>query len=129
MDWARVPLAISSFHLVVTAGLFFVAPKGFIPSDDLGFIVASTEGIQGISFEDMRDRQKVLADMIRAEPEVASVQSTVGAGGRNSTANAGSIFITLKPRSERKVRVDALIDRLRPKLAKVEGIRVYMQNP
>jgi len=118
------------FLMAALAGiLFVVAPKGFIPSDDLGFISISTEGIQGISYEDMRDRQRALVEIVRADPVVATVQSSVGAGGRNASLNSGSMFVTLKPRAERTATVDQVIDRLRPKLAKVPAIRAFMQNP
>jgi hydrophobic/amphiphilic exporter-1 (mainly G- bacteria), HAE1 family len=125
----RATLVVFMLLAAAAGVLFWLAPKGFIPSDDQGIIMASTEGLQGISFEDMRDRQKVLAGIVQADPGVSGVQSSVGAGGRNSTGNSGSMFIVLKPRKERKETSDEIIDRLRPKLSQVPGIRVYMQNP
>ena len=124
----RATLAILVVMAVLAGFLFWIAPKGFIPNEDIGFIRASVEGLQGISYEDMRDRQKVAAGIVRADPGVQSVQSSVGAGGPNSSSNSGSMFITLKPRGER-ASSEEIIDRLRPKLAQIPGLRFYLQNP
>ena len=76
--------------MAVLAGVLFkIAPKGFIPNEDIGFLRASIEGLQGISYEDMRDRQKIAAEIVRADPGVLSVQSSVGAGGPNATLQLG----------------------------------------
>ncbi|MDL2718396.1 MAG: efflux RND transporter permease subunit [Acidobacteriota bacterium] len=124
----RVTLAALVLMAVLAAFLFWVAPKGFIPNEDIGMLRASTEGLQGTSYQDMRDRQKAAAEIVRADPGVLSVQSSVGAGGPNATTNSGSMFITLKPRGQRPSS-DEIIDRLRPKLAKVPGLRFYLQTP
>ncbi len=124
----RLTLATLVLMAVLAGVLFKVAPKGFIPNEDIGMLRASIEGLQGISYEDMRDRQKLAVEIVRADPAVQSVQASVGAGGPNSTTNSGSMFITLKPRGERSSS-DEVVDRLRPKLAKVPGLRVFMQTP
>ncbi len=118
------------FALVyATVQLFGTIPKGFIPTEDTGFIFGSTEAIQGISFEDMKLNQQILASIIQQDPNVAAFASTAGAGGRNATGNAGTIFIRLKPRNERKLNADQVIEQLRPKLSKVPGVRIFLQNP
>ncbi|MEO8587390.1 MAG: efflux RND transporter permease subunit, partial [Acidobacteriota bacterium] len=124
----RLTLATLVLMAVLAAFLFWVAPKGFIPSEDIGMLRASVEGLQGTSYQDMRDRQKAAAEIVRADPGVLSVQSSVGAGGPNATTNSGSMFITLKPRGQRPSS-DEIIDRLRPKLAKLPGLRFYLQTP
>jgi HAE1 family hydrophobic/amphiphilic exporter-1 len=124
----RVTLATLVLMAVLAGVLFKIAPKGFIPNEDIGMLRASVEGQQGISYQDMRDRQKLAADIVRADPGVQSVQSSVGAGGPNASSNSGSMFVTLKPRGQRESS-DAIVDRLRPKLAKVAGLRVFMQTP
>ena len=124
----RATLAVLVLMAVAAGFLFWVAPKGFIPNDDIGFLRASIEGIQGISYEDMRDRQRAAAAIVQVDPGVLSVQSSVGAGGPNASSNSGSMFITLKPRGERAAS-DAIIERLRPKLAKVPALRFYLSNP
>jgi hydrophobic/amphiphilic exporter-1 (mainly G- bacteria), HAE1 family len=136
-EWSlRIVLRHSLFTvlvMVVLAGftvyLFTVVPKGFIPSDDNGTLTASTEAAQGISFQDMVKHQQVLADIIQKDPNVATVGSTAGAGGRNSGGNTGTIFIGLKPLSQRKLSADQIIEELRPKLSHEPGIRIFMQNP
>jgi hydrophobic/amphiphilic exporter-1 (mainly G- bacteria), HAE1 family len=113
----------------VTVYLFIKVPKGFIPSGDSGLLLASTEAAQGISFEDMIKHQNVLADVIQHDPNVAAMSSTVGAGGRNSGGNTGTVFIVLKPPNQRKLSADQVVEELRPKLSHEPGIRAFIQNP
>src|SRR2546428_1164667 len=87
----------------VTVYLFTVVPKGFIPGGDSGLLLGSTEGAQGISFDDMIRHQNAIAEVIKKDPNVQSFASTVGAGGRNSGGNKGTIFIGLKPLNQRKL--------------------------
>ena len=77
----------------------------------------------------MLKHQSVIADVIRHDPNVASISSTVGAGGRNSGGNTGTIFIVLKPSNQRKLSADQIVEELRPKLSREPGIRAYIQNP
>src|SRR6266404_3850805 len=113
----------------VTVYLFMKVPKGFIPSGDSGLLLASTEAAQGISFEDMVKHQNVIADVIQHDPNVESMSSTVGAGGRNSGGNTGTIFIVLNPPNQRKLSADQVVEELRPKLSREPGIRAFIQNP
>jgi hydrophobic/amphiphilic exporter-1 (mainly G- bacteria), HAE1 family len=125
----RVTLGVSAALLVLTGVLFHVMPTGFLPSDDLGQIFAITEAQQGISFEAMAEHQQAVARIIGADPNVEAYMSTIGASGPNATANSGRVFARLKPRSERKLSADEVIEELRPKLAQVPGIRAFVQNP
>ena len=125
----RATMAVTVLTLIVTLFLFRAAPKGFIPSEDTGQILASSEADQGISFDGMIRHQQALAKIVREDPNVASFNSTVGAGGPNLTGNTGRMFIRLKPRSERKLSADEVIQELRPKLAKVPGIQIFLINP
>ncbi|HXF38874.1 MAG TPA: efflux RND transporter permease subunit [Blastocatellia bacterium] len=111
--------------MAASAYLFAVMPKGFLPSDDTGQIFASTEAAQGISFDDMVRHQQSLAEVVRQDPNVDSFSSTVGGG----SLNQGRLFMRLKPRSERRLSADEVIQELRPKLAGVPGINAYLQNP
>ena len=88
-----------------------------------------TEAAQGISFDDMVRHQQALAKIIAKNPNVQGFMSSVGAGGPNSAGNGGRMFIVLKPAEKRKLSVDQIIQLLRPQLAKVPGIKIYMQNP
>jgi HAE1 family hydrophobic/amphiphilic exporter-1 len=73
--------------------------------------------------------QRAVAEIVAQEPDIASFMSAVGAGGIRPTANTGTLFMILKPQDERKSTPDQIIQRLRPKLGAVPGIKVYMQNP
>jgi HAE1 family hydrophobic/amphiphilic exporter-1 len=125
----RATMAVTVLTLIATLFLFRAVPKGFIPSEDTGQILASSEADQGVSFDSMIRHQQALAKIIREDPNVASFNSTVGAGGPNLTGNTGRMFIRLKPRSERKLSADQVIQELRPKLARVPGIRIFLINP
>jgi HAE1 family hydrophobic/amphiphilic exporter-1 len=105
-----------------------VAPKDFIPAGDNGQLHVNTEGPEDISFDGMVGRQQQLVDIVAKDPNIAGYMSSIGAGGSRSTVNNGSILLMLKPASERKLDPDQIIQELRPKLAKVTGIRAYIQN-
>jgi hydrophobic/amphiphilic exporter-1 (mainly G- bacteria), HAE1 family len=112
-----------------TVYFFRDIPKDFLPSQDTGQISAATEGVNGLSFAEMVRHQQIAAEIIRQDPNVAVVMSSVGAGGPRSTGNSGSIFISLKPRDQRQLSADQVIQELRPKLSAIPGINVYLQNP
>src|SRR4029450_5978130 len=81
-----------------------------------------------MSLQDMMKQQNAIAEIIRRDPNVASMSSTVGAGGRNSGGNTGTIFVVLKPLKER-VSADQVVEELRPKVSHEPGFRVIIQNP
>ncbi len=122
-------ITISLVLAVFTFYLFSAVPKGFIPSGDTGLIFGSTEGAQGISLDDMIVHQTAITEIIKKDPNIQSYASTVGAGGRNSGGNSGTIFIGLKPLGQRKLSADEVIQELRPKLSREPGLRVILQNP
>ena len=109
--------------------LYREIPKDFLPSGDSGRIMAFTEGAQDASFASMVARQRQVAAIAAQEPDIATFMSVVGAGGSRVTANSGIMFFTLKPRPGRSVSPDELIEKLRPKLNSVPGIKVSLQNP
>jgi HAE1 family hydrophobic/amphiphilic exporter-1 len=122
-------MAVAGIILVATGYLFVSIPKGFLPSEDTGQIMASTEAAQGISFEAMKQHQQQLAQIVLKDENVSAIMSSVGGGGPStSTMNNGRLFIQMKPRSERRLNADQIIEELRPKLAVVPGIRIFMQN-
>jgi len=129
LKYKRTTLIVSVLFLVATIGLFKVSSYGFLPSEDIGQIFGFTEAAQGISFESMKQHQLAVMEVVRQDPNVANFSSTAGAGGPSPTGNIGRIFITLKPRSQRKLHADEVIQALRPKLAKIPGIQVFLQNP
>jgi hydrophobic/amphiphilic exporter-1 (mainly G- bacteria), HAE1 family len=111
---------------VVTGVLFAKAPKGFLPSEDSGQLFVFTEGPQDVSFDAMVVLQRQVADIVRQDPNVEATMSFIGAGNNNA-ANTGRITIALKPFGKRKT-ADEVARILRPKLAKVVGIKAFVQN-
>jgi HAE1 family hydrophobic/amphiphilic exporter-1 len=113
--------------IALTGYLYVIIPKGFFPQQDTGMIVGITEAAQDISFPAMAERQQAVIDTVLQDPAVASAGSQIGAGGPTPTLNDGRMFIALKPKGERTASADEVINRLRPKLAKLQGITLYMQ--
>src|SRR6516162_7522292 len=128
LRYKAVTLVVTIATLAVSVWLYVTIPKGFFPTEDTGFISASTEGSSDISFQGMVDLQRQVAEIIRADPAVDYVNSTVGAGGPNPTLNIGRMFIALKPRKERGENSTAVIQRLRRTANVVPGMAVYFQN-
>ena len=124
-----VVLLIFFGTLGATVWLFQIAPKDFLPSEDTGQVTISTEGPVDSSFAAMVERQRGVAEIAMADPNVAQVMSSVGSGGGRSTPNTGNIFLTLKPRAERALSADQVVSAMRIKMAVVPGIKAYPQNP
>jgi HAE1 family hydrophobic/amphiphilic exporter-1 len=128
MRHRRMTMLVSAAILAGTVYLFGIAPKGFLPLEDTGQIFVQTEATEGISFESMVRHQLALADIVKAQPEVAAFMCSAGARGQ-WTSNTGILFLRMKPREQRSLSVDEWIQKLRPTFAQVPGIRVFMQNP
>ena len=122
----RTTMAVLALTFGVTAYLFVLIPKGFIPNEDNGSILVFTEAAQDISYDAMMAKQQAVADVVRKNPHVEQFMSFIGASGSNVVPNTGRIFIRLKPRRERPP-VEQVIAQLRPQLSSVPGIRVYPQ--
>jgi hydrophobic/amphiphilic exporter-1 (mainly G- bacteria), HAE1 family len=128
LRWAlihrRAMLMLTIATLFASIAAFIVAPKGFFPLEDVGFVFATTEAAQDISYDAMVEKQKRVAEVIRSDPAVENVFYAVG-GGRGAL-NSGRVFFGLKPRGERD-SIFNVIQRLRKSLTAVEGINTYMQ--
>jgi HAE1 family hydrophobic/amphiphilic exporter-1 len=128
LQWALmhrfVMLMVTIATLFLSVLVFAIAPKGFFPLEDAGFVFSQSEAAQDISFDAMVAKQKQAAEVIHNDPAVDKVYFAIG-GGRGAL-NSGIIFFGLKPRGERD-SIFAVIQRLRKSLSKVEGINVYMQ--
>jgi HAE1 family hydrophobic/amphiphilic exporter-1 len=124
----RAMMAVTILLTVATVFLFMKMPMGFLPTEDTGQIFAFTEAAQGISFEDMVRHQKELASIVSRDPNIDAFMSAVGASGISVANNTGRIFMRLKPRSERKLSADQIIQELRPKVSTIPGIMMFMQN-
>ena len=128
MRFHPVTMAVSVALLFGTVYLFGLVPKGFLPTEDQGRFQISVEAIQGISFNEMVRHQQEVADVVGKDPNVAGLSSNVGGGPGGGGLNQGRITIDLKPRKERTLSVDQVIAQLRPKVAQIPGVRVYMVN-
>lgn len=124
----RLVIMITIVLTIATVFLFARMPMGFLPSEDTGQIFAFTEAAQGISFEDMVRHQKELAAIVSNNPNIAAFMSAVGASGISVANNVGRMFMRLKPRDERDLSADEIIQQLRPKVSQVPGIMMFMQN-
>jgi hydrophobe/amphiphile efflux-1 (HAE1) family protein len=113
--------------IALTGYLYVLIPKGFFPQQDTGLIIGFAEAAQDISFQAMSERQQALINAVLQDPAVDSVGSAIGAGGGNVTLNTGRMFIALKPKDQRDANADQVIRRLATRLAKVQGIALYMQ--
>jgi hydrophobe/amphiphile efflux-1 (HAE1) family protein len=113
--------------IVVTGWLYWYIPKGFFPEQDTGFIFGQAESRQDISFAAMAKIEDQFATVILSDPDVQATLGFVGATGGNAAENTARIFMQLKPYSERKASARQIIQRLRPRVAEVEGAKFFMQ--
>jgi HAE1 family hydrophobic/amphiphilic exporter-1 len=133
LDWSLAArplmLAITLGTIAATVWAFGAVKKGFLPTEDTSIVIVRTEAAPDISFQAMLERQRIVAGIIRSDPDVLYVNSNVAASGFNPTLNRGTIFVQLKPRSERGGGADiaTVQNRLRQKLAPVTGIRTFPQ--
>jgi HAE1 family hydrophobic/amphiphilic exporter-1 len=128
LKYKTVTLAITFATLVGTAYLYVIIPKGFFPSEDTGFISATTEAATDISFSAMVALQARVADIVLKDKAVDYINPSVGPGGTNPTPNQGRIYIALKPRAERKESAVAVIQRLRVTANTIPGMTITFQN-
>jgi hydrophobic/amphiphilic exporter-1 (mainly G- bacteria), HAE1 family len=127
MSWRLATLVVTLLSLVATGVLFKYMPKGFFPIEDAGQLFAFTEAAQDISFQALAEHQKQVVDIVRADPDVQDVISFIGATGFSPAPNRGRFFVQLKPFDERKRSANDIIQDLRPKVAKVPGMRTFFQ--
>jgi hydrophobic/amphiphilic exporter-1 (mainly G- bacteria), HAE1 family len=120
---------VSLLVLVATGYLFVVIPKGFLPTEDTGQLFGFTEAAQDISYDAMYKHQREIAAVIYKDPNVAGATSIIGGGGGSNASNSGLIFAVLKPRSERIMSAEQIVQSLRPALSKIPGISIYLQVP
>jgi HAE1 family hydrophobic/amphiphilic exporter-1 len=123
----RVTMAVFGAIFVATGILFSVMPKGFLPADDSGQILVFTEAAQDVSFDAMVNLQQQIASIVKQNPHVEAAMSSVGAGGPSPSLNVGRVFVTLTPR-EGRPSAEAIVQQLRGPLARVNGIKAYVQN-
>jgi len=126
LKFKSIMLLVTIATFFVTIVLYVVVPKGFFPTEDTGYVVGITEGATDVSFPALSDLQRKVAEIVRADPAVAYVNSTVGTGGPNSVGNSGRMLVALKPRKERD-NLQTILARLRQTVNVVPGIAIYFQ--
>jgi len=120
-------LVVMAATIALTVDLYIKTPKGYFPQDDTGLIFTSTRAAPDISYKAMVDMQLKALDIILADPAVAGVGSSVGGSAWSASVNQGRMFVSLKPLAERdNLPTARVIDRLRPKFARIPGIEVWM---
>jgi HAE1 family hydrophobic/amphiphilic exporter-1 len=124
----RFTMLYSVVILALTAVLFVRVPKGFLPTEDNGRLSGSTETAEGTSFDSMVEHQQAAAAVLAADPNVDEFMSSAGGRGSGAT-NQGNFFIRLKPKSQRHLTPEQVIEKLRPKFAAIPGLRVFLTNP
>ncbi|MDE2195814.1 MAG: efflux RND transporter permease subunit [Gammaproteobacteria bacterium] len=130
VDHWRSMLVVAGITLVLTFYFFAVVPKGFIPTEDTGLIIGSTQAPEGITFDELKGLQQRLARIVRQNPNVAAAISSAGQGsGGTAGGNIGRLIVMLKPMGERHASADQVIQQLRKAVAPVHDMQVYFQNP
>ncbi|HEY5085694.1 MAG TPA: efflux RND transporter permease subunit, partial [Rhizomicrobium sp.] len=129
MNHSYFTLGLFALSIFVSVFMFMTIKTDFIPSEDTGQINVNTEAADRTSFDQMSIYQKQLQDIAMRDPNIEDVQSTVGGGGARSGTNTGNMLFKLKPRGERNLSADQIIQEIRPKLARVMGVNAFMQNP
>ncbi len=113
--------------LVATIWLYVIVPKGFLPPQDTGLIMAVSEAGTEVSFAQMQRIQAQVETAIRGDPDVTGVVSVLGVSRMNPTPNAGRLAITLRPRDERSSSAEQVVDRLKRAVAPIPGVILYFQ--
>ena len=121
-----ITLLVFLATLALTVLLFVLIPKGFLPTQDTGLLTGLSEAAQDVSPEKMKRLHLELTGVIERDPDVATVGSVFGSS-TGSTSNTGRFFIGLKPHDQRSASAMQIVNRLRPQLAKVQGVALYLQ--
>jgi multidrug efflux pump len=125
LDYRGLTLLVMAGTIVITGILYVRTPKGFFPLDDTGLIYGGTRASTEVSFQTMYDLQQKAEAIVRADPAVVGVGSSIGSSGWRPSANRGTLFISLKPLAERGVTAQAVAARLRQKAANIPGLTVF----
>src|SRR5262249_39838790 len=131
LDWVlrhrRLTLGFTVLTLIATGVLYATISKGFLPQQDTGLLVGTTDAEQDISFAAMSERQQQVAALIARDPDVVAVDSFVGAGTVNTTLNSGRIYIDIGAPDQRKAPAAVVMERLRTATAGINGITLHLQ--
>jgi multidrug efflux pump len=130
LNWALAHrvfmLLVTVLTVVLTIRMYGVVPKGFMPQQDTGIIMGSTQADPDVSFQTMDDRQRRVVDVLLADPAIDTVASNVGVASGWASLNRGQLTISMKPLNQRHATSDQVIDRLRDRLAEIDGIQTFL---
>jgi multidrug efflux pump len=126
LDHQRLTLLVAVGTVALTALLYLIVPKGFFPPEDTGLIQGFTRASQDVSFTEMSRRQQAMVDIVRQDPAVQSVSSTLGVDGTNASLNNGRLQIELKPFADRSDTADEVIARLEQAAGGVAGMQLNL---
>jgi multidrug efflux pump len=130
LNWALAHrvfmLLVTLLTVVLTIRMYGVVPKGFLPQQDTGIIMGSTQADPDVSFQTMDDRQRRVVDVLLADPAIDTVASNVGVASGWASLNRGQLTISMKPLNQRHETSDQVIDRLRDRLAHIDGIQTFL---
>ncbi|MGC2522560.1 MAG: efflux RND transporter permease subunit [Stellaceae bacterium] len=125
----QLPTLLSTLALIVLTGYLYVTiPKGFFPQQDTGFIFGQADSREDTSYSAMAALTQKIVDVVRGDPNVSGIFSFTGATAYNPTENTARLFIQLKPHDQRSLTSDQIINHLRPKVAGIQGVKLYMQS-
>ncbi len=125
LNYRALTLLVMAATIAITAMLYVRTPKGYFPQDDSGLIWGGTRASTEVSFQTMYELQQRAEAIVRADPAVAGVGSSIGTSGWSASVNRGSLFISLKPLSERKATAQQVAARLRARAANIPGLNVF----
>ena len=128
MRHRRETLFVAGLTLLGTVVLYVLIPKGFLPQQDTGLLIGTTEAAQNISFSAMSSLQEEMMAKVLEDPDVQGVTAFVGAGTVNPTLNVGRLFIQLKSRDHRGAGADAVLRHIRARVAGIYGMTLYLQQ-
>ena len=124
LQYRLLVLLVFIATIVLTVRLYIVTPKGYFPDDDSGLLWGGTRASTDISFAAMEELQQRAMAIVSADPAVANVGSSIGGGSWNASVNRGTLFIALKPLSERRENASDVARRLRTQTSNIAGLRV-----
>ncbi|MET0633605.1 MAG: efflux RND transporter permease subunit, partial [Xanthobacteraceae bacterium] len=125
LNYRALTLLVMAATIAITAMLYVRTPKGYFPQDDSGLIWGGTRASTEVSFQTMYELQQRAEAIVRGDPAVAGVGSSIGTSGWSASVNRGSLFISLKPLSERKATAQQVAARLRARAANIPGLNVF----
>ncbi len=126
LNHRKIMLGVTFALMALAVSLFIIVPKGLFPQQDTGQLIGFSEGPQDVSFTSMKERQKRVLEALKGDPDLEHTVAFIG-GGPGSGVNTGTVFVALRSSPPRSISADQLIAKLRPKLAKIEGVNLFLQ--